>query len=117
NGLLEVGPVKVEGEFHLPVLPLARHRGVEHAGKAHTPFLAETYEVARVQALGRARECAPTALIDALVEIDADLGTRLPAKALPTQRGPYDARIVEHQRIARLEQLGEVAHSAILEPV
>ena len=65
--------------------------------------------------LGRPREGAPAAFVDALVQVEGDLRPALAAQPLAVQRGADHARVVEDQRIAGAEQVGEVADDAILE--
>ena len=65
--------------------------------------------------LGRPRESAPAAFVDALVQVEGDLRPTLAAHALAVQSGADHARVVEDERIAGAEQVGEVADDVIPE--
>ena len=49
------------------------------------------------------------------MQVEGDLRPALAAHALAVERGADDARVVEDERIAGAEQVGEVADDAILE--
>ncbi len=77
--------------------------------------MAEVHAVALLQALGRPRQRAPAAGIDALDQRHRDVGGEVAAPPHALQRGRDDARIVEHERVAGAQQRRQIAHAAILE--
>ncbi len=115
DGLVEIGPVQVEGELHLSRLADGGNRRIEHAEQAHAAFIAEADAIAQAEPLRRPGEGAPAALVDPPVQIELDEGPVLAAQALAGERRPDHARVVEHQRIARPQQVRQIANDAILE--
>ena len=77
--------------------------------------MAEADAVADGEALGRPREGAPAALVDALVQVEGDARAALAAQPLALQRRADHARVVEHERIAGAQQVGQVADEAVVE--
>ena len=67
------------------------------------------------EALGGPREGAPAALVDALVQVEGDVRPVVAPPPLTLQRRADYARVVEHERVAGAEQVGQVAHVAVVE--
>ena len=107
--------MQAEGELDLARLADLAHGGIERAEQADAAVVAEADAVAGGEALGRPRERAPAALVDALVQVEGDLRPVLAAHPLALQRRADHARIVEHERIAGAEQVGQVADEAVVE--
>ena len=107
--------MQAEGELDLARLADLGDGGVERAQQADAPVVAEADAVADGEALGRPREGAPAALVDALVQVEGDLRAVLATHPLALQRRADHARVVEHERVAGAEQVGQVAHEAVVE--
>ncbi len=75
----------------------------------------EVQPVALLEPLGRPRERHPPSLIAALYERHGNMGAQVCARAHAVERGGDDARVVEHESIARLQQRGQLAHDPVLE--
>ena len=113
NRLVERRPGEIEGECHLPVLTAALHCGSECAEQAHIAPLAEVDAVAGLEPLGRPRQGLPAIGAEPLGQGDRDLRASLVAPAHAAKLGRNDLGVVEHQRIAGCEQIGEIADHAI----
>ena len=109
---------EVEDEQNLARVALFRNRCVQRAqqaGRAPAPGLrAELNPVADDQLLGRAHEGPPAVVARAQVQRRADPRHRLAARAGAFQLRRDHPRVVEDQRIARLQQHGQVAHAPVL---
>ena len=113
--LVEVGAVQAEGELDLARLADLGDGGVERAQQADASVVAEADAVADAEPLGGPREGAPAAFVDALVQVEGDLRAVVAPPPLALQRRADHARVVEHERIAGAEQIGQVADEAIVE--
>ena len=110
-------PENEKRKRHIAPLAFLLDLGIEAhelAGRALGAF-AEADAVADMELLGRAREGAPAIGALALVQHDLDAGGRLLAHAKAVEPGRDDLGVVEHQHVARLQQVRQVADAAILE--
>jgi len=107
----------VEGKRQclLTALALALHRGVELAEEADLAFLAETDDVAGGKFLGRPHEGAPTGPVEPLGQRRLDLRFGVAADAPAGQPRRNHAGVVDHQRIAGIEQIRQIANAPILQ--
>ena len=76
-------------------------------------LITEADDIARLGLLARLDERLPVIRVEAAQQEDLDLAARLVAVA--DQAGRHDARIVEDQRVARLEEFLEVVEVAVLD--
>ena len=112
---VQLGAGEVEGELDLAGLAFGGDRRVERAQEARLALhLAEAHAITDLEAFRRPGQRAPAARIHALGEIEADARLRRAAMPRSRERGRNDARVVHDQRIARPEQLRQIADSAIL---
>ena len=115
--LVEIGAGQQEAQTDIAALPLVLDLGLqpgEFAGIAR-PLAVEDDRLADRELLGRTGEGAPAIIRLALVQHDLDAGRGLAAIAPPPEPRGNDAGIVQHQGIARPQQLDEVTDAAILE--
>src|SRR5439155_12457516 len=91
------------------------HRRIEIAEQADATLVAEADAIPNGESLGRPGEGAPTAFVDALVQVEGDPRPTLAAQSLPLQRRADHARIVEDDGVAGAEQVGEVTDKAVVE--
>ena len=75
-------------------------------------LIAEADDIARLGLLARLDERLPMVRVEAAQKEDLDLAARLVAVA--DQAGRHDTRVVEDQRVARLEEFLEVVEVAVL---
>ncbi len=80
-------------------------------------IVAEVDAVAGLQPLGVADECLPAAQVDTLVQRRADGRAVAVARAGAFQSRRNDAGVVEHQHIARLQQVGQVGNAAVFRAI
>ena len=120
DGLVERRPGEVEAQKDLTALPSLLHRGVERgqgadfAGCLPGIPVAEADAVAGGEALGRAGEGAPA--VGCLAQVQHRLAT-LPRSSRPVadagEAGRDHPRVVEDERVAGIQEGGQVAHAAI----
>ena len=110
------GPARSKRRRHLAALALGLDRRVERAEEAGTAgaLAAEADAVADRQALGRPREGLPAVRRDALVQhrLDRRAGPAVAMAQAVEPRG-HDPRVVEDQRVARAQQIRQVADVAV----
>src|SRR5262245_7231717 len=102
-----------EGERHLAALAFVLDRRVELAKEADLPLLAEPDDVARLQPPAWLREGPPARSIEAAMQRRLDPGLLTTADPPSAQTRRDHARVVDHDRIARLQQCGQVAHGPV----
>ena len=107
--------MQAEGELDFAGFADVGDGRIEVAEQADAALVAEADAVADSEALGRPGEGAPAAFVDALVQVEGDLRPALAAQALAVQRGADHARVVEDEGVAGAEQVGEIAHDAVVE--
>src|SRR5262249_61417353 len=83
----------------------------EEAARA---LLAKAQNVARLEPLRRLDEGAPARAVEAPVERRLDRGLLAAADAPAGEACRDDAGVVDHERVASAQQLGQVAHGAIV---
>jgi hypothetical protein len=113
NRLVKNRAVKREGERHLAALPLVFHRRIKLAEEADFALAAEPHHVARLKPPARPHERAPARPIDPSMQRRFDPGLFTTADPPPHEARRDHAGIVDHDRIARLQQLRQVAHGAV----
>ena len=114
--LVQHRPVEGERQRHLAALALVLHRGVELAEEADLAFLAEADDVAGCEFLGRPHEGAPARAVETLVSVASIFGSVVAADTPAGEPRRDHAGVVDHQRIAGIEQVRQVADAAILQP-
>jgi hypothetical protein len=114
--LVQQRPRQVEGERDLSALALPKDGRVE-AGPLAGAFgrAAETDPVAGTQPFAGAHEGRPAVRREPLVQGRLDLDERAVAVAYAVQPRRDHAGVVEHQHVARPQQVGQVRHPAILQ--
>ena len=90
------------------------HGGVELAEEADLALVAETHRVADRNPLAGPGEGGPARAVEPLDQIGLDRRLRAAPDAAAAQTRRDHARIVDHELVARLQQVGQVAHRAIL---
>src|SRR5262249_46005265 len=112
--LVEYGAMERERQRRLPALALLLDGRVELTEEAHLALLAETQHVARRGLLARLEERAPMRAVEAAMQGRFDFRLRTLEHAAMEASG-NDFCLVEHEAIARPQQIGQLAHEAILE--
>src|SRR6185369_12529553 len=105
--------VKRKGERHLAALPLVLNRRVELAEEADFALVAEPHHVARLKPPSRLRERTPARSVEPPMQRRLDPGLLTTADPPADKPGRDHACVVDHERIARLQQIGQVAHGAV----
>jgi hypothetical protein len=105
-----------ERQRHLAALALGFHGGVELAKEAHPALVAEAQHIAGHQPLRRLHESAPARAIEPPMQRRLDRGLGIAAAdAAACQTRRDDPGIVDHQSVARPQEVRQVAHRAVLE--
>ena len=115
DGLVQHRPVEGKRQRHLAALALALDRGVELAEEADLALLAEADDVAGASFFAgrtKARQREPSSR-SVKRRLDLRLGVAADAPARQPRRD--HARVVDHQRIAGIEQVRQIAHAAVVE--
>ncbi len=117
DGFVEKGTGERKAEHHLPALLFLDHLRVEahqFARRALRRF-AEADAVADGELFCRSRESAPAIGALTLVQHDLDLGGGLLANAKAVEARGNDFGVVEHQHVARLQQIRQIANDPVVE--
>src|SRR5262249_58573001 len=101
---------------YLAAVILRLDGGIELSKETDPALLAEAHDVAFGQPLRGLHEGAPARSVKPLVErcLDRRLA-RAAAESPSAQPGGNHLRVVDHQRIARMQQIGGMADAAIVE--
>ena len=113
NGLVQHRPVKGERQRDLAALALGFDRSVELAKEADLALVAEADDVARRELLRRPHEGAPARAVEPLGQGRLDLRLGVAADAPAGQPRRDHARVVDHKRIAGIEQVRQIAHALV----
>ena len=114
HGLIEHRPVEREGERDLAALAFRLHGRIELAEEADPALLAEAHDVAGREPLCRLDERAPARPVEAQVQRRLDRGLAGAAPDAPAAQPRRDhLAVVDHERVAGAQQIGQVAHGAI----
>src|SRR5258708_7398849 len=114
--LVQNGPMKCKRERDFPVFAFSFDGGIELAEEADLALVPEAHHVAGRQPLGGFYEGAPARAIEALVQRRLDGGLHCAAAdATPAQASRNDLSIVDHKRVTGAQQVGQIAHAAVIE--
>jgi hypothetical protein len=114
--LIEHRAVKRKRQRDLAALALALDRRVELAEEADLAFLAEPDHVARCELLAGLGKGAPARAVDALGQRRLDPGVGAAADATAHEPRRDHLGVVDHQRVAGIEQVRQIAHAFVLKP-
>ena len=103
-----------EGKRDLAALALRFDRGIKLTEKADPAFLAEAHDVARRQPLGRLDESAPARAVEALVQGCLDHWFAAAADATAVKPRRNDLTVVDHQRVAGLQEIRQIAYRPVI---
>ena len=115
EGLVQVGAMKPEAEPHAAVRQLLLDVRLQRAEQANPPLVPEADAVADREPPARLRQSPPRRLIDPLDQSDGDRRGQSVAQAPPRKLPRNDLGIVEHEHVARPQQLRQLPHRAILD--
>ncbi len=107
DGFIELGTAELESQRDLAGLALAGDTCAER------PVVAQLQPVEDLQPLGGTGEGAPGAGIDALVQVERHRGAVLAPDARALQFGGENAGVVDHQHVARLQDVQQVGNVAV----
>ena len=114
--LVQNGPMKCKRERDFSVFAFSFDGGIELAEEADLALVPEAHHVAGRQPLGGFYEGAPARAIEALVQRRLDGGLHCAAAdATPAQASRNDLSIVDHKRVTGAQQVGQIAHAAVIE--
>jgi hypothetical protein len=97
-------------------LAFGLHGGIELTEKADLAFVAEADHVASREPFGGLHERTPARAVETLVQCCLDRWFHCAAANAPAaQPGSDHFGVIDHKRIACAQQVGEIAHAAIIQ--
>jgi hypothetical protein len=103
-----------KSESDIATLSFGLYGRIELTEEADLSLLPEPHHVARYQPLGWLHQRTPARAVESLVQRGLDRGLRrAPSNAPPMQPRGDDLGVVDDERVAGLEEAGQVAHMAI----